>query len=294
MRRLHFIVNPAAGRGRSLKIWSKIEAYLKQHERFRAVPYTVAYDVQDEIPADDDTVLVAVGGDGTVHRVAQVSIAQNRPLAVIPAGTGNDFVRNVGIPTSLDAALLTAMSQPIRRLDVLQVNDGWTVNACGFGLDADVVHHVEQSPKVKRLGRLAYGIIMPKTLYHYRPFAMELVVDGQSFAFHHVSLVVLSNGRSIGGGMQITPHAVMNDGRCDICIVSDLTKFSLLRLFPSVYRGQHIRHPAVTFFQGQEVRIHFRNTARRSEFDGEVGRTYEEITATVQPGGLRVITPAEL
>ncbi len=294
MRRLHFIVNPTAGRGRSLETWSKIEAYLKQHERFCAVPYSVAYDAQQEIPEDEDTVLVAVGGDGTVHRVAQISIAQNRPLAVIPAGTGNDFVRNVGIPTPLDAALHTLISQPIRQLDVLQVNDRWTVNACGFGLDADVVHHIEQSSQMKRLGRLAYGLIMPKALYHYCPFAMELVVDGQSFAFHNVLLVVIANGRSFGGGMQITPQAVMNDGRCDICVVSNMTKFNLLKLFPSVYRGQHTRHPAVTFYQGQEVRIHFYDKARRGEFDGEMGRTYGDVTANVIPGGLRLITPAQL
>jgi diacylglycerol kinase (ATP) len=233
--------------------------------------------------------VVAVGGDGTVCEVANGVARTDTALAIVPTGTGNDSGRNLGIPGEPVAAARLALTGPIRTIDLgeIQTAQGSTyfVNVAGFGFDAEVTTRVNAFPKFVS-GTVPYVLGVLQTLGQFRSPRMRITL-GDRIVERRVFLVAVANGASYGGGMQIAPDAIPDDGLFDVCVVSDLRRLEVLRLMPKLYSGRHRSHPAVELFRCRE--LHAQSTVRvRCQADGEL---VGDLPASfkIHPGGLRCV-----
>lgn len=299
-----FVVNPVSGNGYGAKVWHKMEAIL----RTRNIDYTVHFTshkgeaaqlAQRLIDDHRPRVVVAVGGDGTVSEVAHGMYQASYPccLGYIPAGSGNDFARGHSLPLDpLEALELILSSSNTRLIDVLTIGDRLAVSTIGVGLDGQVAKATNESVYKKwlnriRMGKAAYIFALIQVLFTYRPCSAILTVDGNETRFSNVWLIAIANIRYYGGGMMICPDAQPDDGMANICVVSRVSRFELLRIFPLVYSGKHVAHHAVQFLRGQRIDVQadhplFVHT------DGESAMT-TPLHVEVQPKRLPIVTLPE-
>ncbi|MDA5109446.1 diacylglycerol/lipid kinase family protein [Brevibacillus thermoruber] len=269
---LGFIVNPVAGNGRGAVVWKRLETELKRRGAVYRVRMTSKEGEAKKLAAEllqkeEVTHIVAVGGDGTVSEVIN-GISESGiccPFGHVPAGSGNDFARGHNLPSDALQALeriLAAGKQ--KRIDLLRVNGQLAVNAVGAGFDGQVAKITNEAGYKRwlnrvRLGTLSYVISMLRVLVSYQPCRVMLTVDGKQEQLENVWLIAVANIPNYGGGMLICPGAVPDDGLAEVCVVSGVSRWALLRAFPLIYRGAHVRHPAVRFFRGRHIRIQAEN-----------------------------------
>jgi diacylglycerol kinase (ATP) len=225
--------------------------------------------------------VIAIGGDGTVHGILQEVVQSPTSLAIVPMGTGNDIARALGIRGVLEELI----SEPVR-VDVAHIaqSDTWFLSVLATGFDAQV------NARANRLGYARYIRAFLREFPSLRPFDYELVIDGQSRAGGAI-MVCLGNTSTYGGGMIICPEANIHDGTFAITWISPVGRLRLLRFFPKVFRGQHVRLPEVECLQGTHVEI--RGPRRQVFADGEpVGEI--PVTTRVVPGALFMHVASEL
>lgn len=293
MKKLHFHVNPQAGRGRAEAAW------LTVRRRLHGLGYSLDSEylsMSNALRSDfdfsalaKDTVLVAVGGDGSIHHTAAIALQHGLTLGIVPAGTGNDYASTLGLPQDPEAALERILYGTVCPVDVIKAADQVILNAGGFGLDASVVHFIEAHPWLKRRGSFGYSLALPLVLGGFRPFSVRVLGDDFEQSFAEVSLVALANGPSFGGGMKIVPAAQPYDGKIELCVVAKLSKPELLRVFPRIFKGTHVSHRSVHMFRGEGFRLEFRRTTNYGQYDGEPIAVPESLEVAVLPGGLRVL-----
>ena len=294
MRRFHFVVNPDAGRGKALDIWSAISTSLEDRAAIEGVPMAMTHSfVREPLPfLSPETILVSVGGDGSVHYAAKEAIRCGCGLAIIPGGTGNDMARNLGLPSDLDGLMDMLLKGTLHTIDVIRVNGDPVFNLAGYGIDAEVVHWIERHAWLKKVGRLGYGIVVPLVLAKHQRFQATLTTeDNVTTRFADVSILAVANGALFGGGMRIAPTACPSDGELDLVIATGLSKLGILRLFPQIYRGTHVSHPAVTYLRSRRFTIQFSHPLPAAEYDGEPYPCSIDAEVEVVPE-LRVLRPA--
>jgi len=238
--------------------------------------------------------LVVVGGDGMVHLGVNRVAETGTPLAIVPSGTGNDTARLLGIPhTNPDAAidlLLDALDRKPRVIDLgrarwVTAGGGtetrWFAGALSAGFDALVNERANRMRWPKGASR--YTLAMLSELVRLTPLRYELELDGQRITGEYL-LVCASNGVSIGGGMKVTPNARQDDGLFDVLLVTPFSRLGFLRIFPRVFRGEHLSDPHVTVLRGRRLHIDARVVGYA---DGErLARL--PMDAEIVPGALRV------
>jgi len=237
--------------------------------------------------AEKPDAVVSLGGDGTQHYVLNGITGSAIPLGIIPCGSGNDLAKGLGIPTQARAAAEVLCAANTRRIDLGRVGNRVFSCIAGAGFDSVVTRYANE--RVRRLrGSWAYGWSILRSLERYRPEPLEIVSDVQSFS-GEVIFAVVGNNVSYGGGIHLTPRARLDDGLLDVCIVPYLGKWELLRWVPSAYRGQHLKHPRIIYFQAPKVSLH---STSRLELFGD-GEFIQELPATIEivPGELDVIVP---
>jgi diacylglycerol kinase (ATP) len=246
-----------------------------------------AMELAASAPAD---VVIAVGGDGTVHEVANgiLKSGSQAALGVVPVGTGSDFARALRLPRDPLAAARALVTAERRRIDVGEVNGRCFLTISGVGFDGEVAQQVNTWPKIFG-GTLMYVLGILKNLVTYSPVDVEIVLDGQPQR-ERLFLIALGNTAWNAGGMWLVPAARPDDGIFDIVIAGPLTKFEALMVLPKVFSGRHLGHPKVRQARAREVRI-TSATPLAIQADGEsIGRL--PATYTVRPGALTVLAPA--
>jgi diacylglycerol kinase (ATP) len=291
LKRPLVIVNPAAGRGRAVRVWDRLQ---RLHARVDcAATERPGHARQLALAAAAHGIerVVALGGDGTVSEVADGLVGTRAALGIIAAGTGNDFSHALGLPTAADQAGQVALEGPTRWVDVGQVCIGARcsafVNIAGCGFDAEAVRRTSAATRLG--GRLPYLIGTLRTLATFKPRPTRFVLDGRPFDRRALGVAV-ANGSRYAGGMRIAPAARIDDGLFDICLISDITPLQLLVLLPRLYAGRHGGHRAVEFFRARELRVApLSADAVGCQADGEL---VGDIPATfsVQPRGLLCVT----
>lgn len=267
--RAKVIVNPVAGAKSTRRLWPKIDRLLKHVGLSFDAQFTEgqghAVELAREAAGDGYRYVVAVGGDGTVHEVAngimESSGARDTTLGVISTGTGGDFVRSIGVPRQYVPACSALMSRHRSRIDVGVVefmNKGqklrrFFVNAAGLGFDAAVAESTERLPKYFG-GTIPYVFGLVRTLAGYRNKNVVLRM-GDTIEKLRIVTIVVANGGYYGGGMHVAPDADLRDGRLDLMIVKDMGKIALLKAFPRVYQGTHVTHPSVSMSKLSEIVI---------------------------------------
>ena len=289
--RFTILVNPNAGRGKAR--WVLREALEVMRRKSIVADVQESRDAQHllalarQAAADKPDAVVSLGGDGTQHYVLNGIMGSEIPLAVIPCGSGNDLAKGLGIPLQARAAAEVLCAGSTRRLDLGRAGNAVFSCIAGAGFDSVVTRYANERVRWLK-GSLAYAWSILRSLKNYRPEPLAIVSDVQRYS-GEVIFAVVGNNVSYGGGIHLTPHAQLDDGLLDVCIVPYLGKWELLRWVPSAYRGLHLRHPRIIYFQARK--ISFRSTSRLELFgDGEF---LQELPATMEvvPRALSVIVP---
>jgi YegS/Rv2252/BmrU family lipid kinase len=290
LMKIGYIVNPVAGKKNAARHVPRIEQTTKDMGYEAAIYITDrpgdAVEKTAEAVREGCDVVVAVGGDGTVNEVVNGLDGISVVMGVIPAGSGNDFSRTLRIPQDFEGALDCILKGRTRTVDVGTVNGKRFVNVASIGFDTQVV--METNRIKKRIpGPLAYVLGVFKALTGYKAFDIELETK-DNIIRKRAALVAVANGMFYGGGMKIAPRAVVDDGLFDVCLVEDMRRLRILRLFPIIYSGRHLLRPEVKYFRTTRIRIECLGGYINS--DGEIiGPCPADMV--LQAGGLVVIVP---
>ncbi len=250
------LLNPAAGRGRGRRSLAAVAAAARRHGVVVEVPESPAEVVAVARRAADEGVerLLAGGGDGTWHQAARGLAGSDCALAPIALGTGNDLARELGFSLDPAVAIDQAMAAPVIRIDLGRAAGGIFCGIAGSGFDSECA---EYSQSVRRLrGPLVYIWSVLRVLARFVPLSATLDHDGGRFS-GDVMFISLANTRWFGGGMQIAPRADSADGLLDVVIVHRVSRARLLAVFPRVYRGSHLGHPAISTLRTSRARFGF-------------------------------------
>jgi diacylglycerol kinase (ATP) len=233
-----------------------------------------------------DTVVV-VGGDGALHDVLPAVVGQDLTLGLLPAGTGNDTARSLGIPVKDPAAATKVLlGGHTRAIDLAQTGpDQYVVTVVASGFDSKVTERGNRMTWPR--GDLRYDLAILAELREFEPLAYTLTLDGETIE-REAMLVAVGNGPSYGGGLRMCEGASMEDGLLDVVVINPLSKPKLLRVFPKLYRGTHVTIPEFERHLVREVTLSSPGIVAYG--DGErLGPL--PMTTTVRPGALRVLVP---
>ncbi|MDH7577405.1 MAG: diacylglycerol kinase family lipid kinase [Bacillota bacterium] len=288
------VVNPAAGRGRTARLWPEIARAMRSAGLHYRVVFTEApghgTELAREAALHEAGTVVAVGGDGTINEVVNGLAASGVPLALIPTGNGNDFCRALGIVEDPLMATLALCTGRYRCLDLGIAGDRYFLNICGIGFDAEVAHAVNNGLRWLS-GTPAYFAGIIRTLLSFKPVPLHLTLDGAELETKGL-LVAVANGPYYGAGIKIAPKARPDDGFFEVCIIGELSRFELLRTLPLAFRGQHETHPQVKFFRAREVTVSCPVRTLYIQGDGELlGAT--PASFRIVERGLKVLVPDE-
>lgn len=251
------VSNPFSGGGKGAKERNKVLGLLRAKGiKLQEITGSSAHDMEQQladIRLQDFQGCIAIGGDGLVNLVIQFLANSTLPLLVIPAGTGNDIARslNLDLKNPANNVELALMESP-RSLDLGKVNGRYFLQILSTGFDSLVN---ERANKIRWLkGRLKYNLAILEVLSTFKPKQYFFKVDGVEFSAKAM-LIAVANGKSYGGGMMISPSSKFDDGLLDLMILGPVSKIEFIRVFPSVYQGQHVNHPAVKFLSGRNIYI---------------------------------------
>ena len=288
-RRLQLVVNPAAGGGRASKLLPAVEAALRAAGHDLVVSPTTSLEHADEL-ADaaiaDDRVVVAMGGDGIVGRVAGRVAAGDGVLGVVPGGRGNDFCRGVGLPGQAVAACDVLTAGQERRIDIGYAGSVPFLCVASVGFDSDVQERVLTSRLP--LGPLIYLYGALATVARWQPATFTCRIDGEPLVVTGWSVAVANSG-VYGGGMRLAPDASVEDGRLDVVTTSATTRRRFLAALPKLYKGSHLDEPSVSVRTATSVDLAAERPFRVFA-DGDPVATLP-CTISVRPAALRVLLP---
>jgi diacylglycerol kinase (ATP) len=288
---VRFLVNPAAGRGTGKSHLDRVRVLASRYGAGLVVSRKVSDLAEQARRAAEDGVarLLVAGGDGTMHHAAQGLAGSECAMGVIPLGSGNDFAGTLGIPPDLEVAVERAVTGEVRRIDLARVGETYCIGYAGVGFDSEVTQFANEV-KVLR-GPLIYFYAVIHTLITFEPPRMKVVYDGGEFE-GKVMFTVVNNLPRFGGGMRIAPEARIDDGLLDLVIVREVPKSLLLSIFPKVYSGKHVGHPAVTIARTRRAEITI-DRAMTMYGGGEPLRPVaagEPVVVEVVPGALAVVS----
>lgn len=292
------ILNPSANRGNMAQHRTLIRSRLDQEQGAEYVETTRCGEAQERAmhAAKEGRPVIVVGGDGSVHEVANGILAAGRrvPLGIVPAGSGNDFAwHTLKLPRNPAAAAECAFTGQLVDVDAGMVNDKYFVNSFSIGLDADIAVAANWMRKIPLMSgsRLYYGTTIKQLLFGYQrcPW-LKFSLDGSEQVgeaqFRRYVLMAVTNGPTYGAGFCINPTATYNDGLFDICTINYTPLLRALQLLPVVQKGEHVGLPEVTFFRARSVHIESWSVVN-IQMDGETSRA-TSYDAKVLPGALWV------
>ncbi|NDA80043.1 MAG: YegS/Rv2252/BmrU family lipid kinase [Actinobacteria bacterium] len=259
------LANPTSGRGKGARVLGATLKYLdSQHSEYQVIAASSLDASLNELHAtslSDVRRILVIGGDGMMHHVINAmkrhpdsEHSSELPIGLVPAGTGNDFARALGLDLkdperNLDHFLARAP----HRVDLGQVNGRLFGAICSTGFDSIVNERANQMrwPEGKR----KYDLAMLQELPRFKARSYHIAIDDASFEVQAM-LIAVGNGSSYGGGMKVCPNADLTDGLLDVMILHPVPKGEFLRMFPKVYSGKHVHHPKVQIIRGKRIQIH--------------------------------------
>lgn len=288
---MHIIANPAARNGRGEKHLRLVTGALDEENITYTLsrtsnPGDAALIARKAADSGEDLVL-CVGGDGTVSEVAAGLAGSATALGIIPAGTGDDFARYLGIPQNPLEALDIAASGVMRTVDAASANDRVFINVAGSGFDVAVLR------QTLRYKKFFYGIIpyilgVLSAVFGYGQMRLTVSRGGETISQKSLLLSV-ANGRYMGGGMCVAPTADADDGLFDVIYVDELARWKIPFLLAAFIKGKHMNWPVVHHFRCDEFTVTASDASL--QLDGEI---FEEQTVRykILPGAVKVMVPA--
>lgn len=236
----------------------------------------------------EDALVIAAGGDGTVHEVAAACAGTGRTMGVLPLGSGNDYVKALGVGTRLRRALEVLDAGKVRVVDAGEVNGIRFNNGLGIGFDAEVAAGVAEAPRylggfggyLWSVGRLLWG-------FGCHEAALEL--DGERVEARTI-LVAAALGTTYGARFRLAPDARLDDGLFDVVWSDEVNRAEVLRLIPAALNGTLLRSPKVHLVRAREIEVELAEEVP-AHVDGEMLAPTRTFRARVLPGALRVVAP---
>ncbi|MFH8883102.1 diacylglycerol kinase [Streptomyces californicus] len=287
-------VNPTAGRGRGAHAAQPAASALR--DAGFSVRTVLGEDADDALRRAREAVaagtgaLIAVGGDGLMSLALQAVAGTATPLGIVAVGTGNDFARALGLPVRDPAAAGRLAARALkegglREIDLGRVGERWFGTVLASGFDSRVNDRGNRMRFVG--GRFTYDLAILAELAAFRPIPYRLRLDRGEPVETEATLIAVGNGTMYGGGMRICAGAEMDDGLFDVTVVGPCTRATLLKVFPRVYRGTHLDHPAVTVHRVSSIELAAAGITAYA--DGELVGPLP-LTAACVPGAVRVLT----
>lgn len=298
------ILNPVASNGAGARVRLRVEAALRRLGVEFELSVTKcprhATELAARAAAQGSGAILAVGGDGTVHEVANGLLAcgvSPPPVAVVPVGTGNDFYRMVSLPQDVERATAVLTQGTPRNFDVGRVSwEGgarYFVNLLGIGIDAEVLRQRQRFLRLPGLAQYLAALLVALT--RFRPVGLRVRLEDGELIESPAMLATVTVGPSLGGGFLIAPGAAPDDGQLDLCFIERLTRREIAQYLPKIVRGRHgglprvhlrrLRAATMESLTGQPIAF---------EMDGELtsGPT-DRLEVELVPGCLPVLVPAQ-
>jgi diacylglycerol kinase (ATP) len=286
-RDIALLTNPTAGKGRGGKARAAVL------ERLRGAGLSVrdlsgqdadeALDLARAAVQDGVEALVVLGGDGMVHLGVQAVAETGTPLGIIPAGTGNDVARYFDLPRKDPVAAAEAVIRgTTRKVDLAKSGSKYFATVLCAGFDALVNERANRMTWPK--GQMRYNIATLSELRVFRPLHYTLDLDGKELSIEAM-MVSVGNGPSFGGGLRITEGALLDDGMLDVVIIKPMSRRSLVRTYPKLFKGTHTSHPQYEHHLVRSVTIAAAGITTYAD-----GERFGELPLTVEcaPGALVV------
>ena len=278
-----FLVNPASGNGATGKRWPQqrqraAELGLHGEEVLSEFPGHLA----EAAAAAPESLLVVIGGDGTVNEIVNGIAGTDAEIAVLPNGTGQDFARTHGIPSDLDDAVRTVLEGATRTIDLGRVEfskvecegseSRFFANVGSAGMSGSVARRANSMTK-RFGGRATFFYALTREFLAWQNTRVELELDDGVRREGPMHDVIVANGRFHGGGMKLAPEARQDDGAFDVVTIGDVNKLDFLTTAPKLYSGRYLSHPKVELLRSSSVAIDA-ETPLPLEVDGEpIGTT---------------------
>lgn len=236
----------------------------------------------------EDALVVAAGGDGTVREVASVCSETSRVLGILPLGSGNDYVKALGIGTKLEPALAVLANGKVRVVDAGEVNGERFCNGLGIGFDAQVAEGVATAPGyLGGFGRYMWSV--GRLLWGFECHDAVLRLDGEVVESRTI-LVAVALGTTYGARFRLAPKARLDDGLFDVVWSEEVNRTEILRLIPRAFGNSLLEHPKIHTARASEVTVELAEEVP-AHVDGEILRPTRDFHAKILPGALRVVAP---
>lgn len=289
IRQVDVLVNPQSGHGRSAAVADEAVPLLEQaglSVRVRTGRDAAETEELARAATQEADALVAAGGDGMIHLAANALAGTDIPLGILPAGTGNDAARHLGIDRKhVTAAVNTVIAGQTKRVDLAEAFGRYVLTAIASGFDSAVNERANRMRWPR--GQLRYNVATVAELVDFDPLRFTVEIDGESRELDAM-LIAIGNGPSFGGGLRICEGAENDDGLLDVAIIHPVSKAELVRAYPRLFTGTLPEHPAYEKVRARRVSLASHNVTAYGD-----GERLGELPMTVQvhPGALRVFVP---
>lgn len=244
--------------------------YTKKHHDFEQIIHDVMKDKDYEVVyrnslrdsqkyienCRDKARFYIVGGDGTIHGLIQKLVYTNHEVVILPLGTGNDFCRTLTPIKNPEILLKKSLTLPAKKIDAIQLNDTYYINAACFGLDSVIANHVHDTPYIPFVPESkSYIVSILQNTFQYQNHYVKIYTDERLLYRGEMILCTINNAQYYGGGFQIIPHADISDGYMDICVVDAIPKWKIPYMVERLVRHKLDGRKDVHYFRVKNVQI---------------------------------------
>ena len=284
-RKIVIIINPVAGRGQTIKLLPIIK---DRFDKMSGIDYVVQVskykgnisEIVKDYLKNGYQEFIGVGGDGTLSEIINGINYENKDkirVGIIPSGTGNDFVRSLNRNSEIHAILDRVDLEDTLPIDIGKVNDFYFINVCSFGIDGPIVEDTEKLKKIIP-GPTAYLLSTLKAGLFFKANNVVLKIDDLEIN-KPLLLIAIGNGKFIGGGMNVCPDAIPNDGDFDICTVNSVSKTVFAKEISKIYKGRLKEVKEVNYYKGKNIIISDEKNQYHINADGTlIGKTPARIS----------------
>lgn len=265
-----FIINPIAGKGKGKMVAQEIISFfeskpfvirlmLSEYEGHTQSLIQQAIDLKPQL-------IVACGGDGTIHEVAQALVHTSIQLGIIPIGSGNGLARNLNIPLKTKDALHVLIHPKNFKMDVGELNEHYFFSNCGIGIDAFVI---QQYQKAKVRNFIGYFKSVYHSLFKYQPIPCKITIDGKKLEEKPYFFLLCANSNIAGYDISFTPEADLNDGKLDLLGVEPLNFLEFIAFSLCVWARNPTKMRKAKIYQFAEAKIVTPQESILAQLDGE-------------------------
>ena len=290
-KRILFIVNPISGHRDKRRFGEEVAAVLDGEEIAYEIVFTEraghATELAEVAVKEGYDIVAAVGGDGTLNEVARGLLHSDTAMAVIPCGSGNGLARCLHLPLKTSDALRLLKEAKVERIDTATVNGELFLSVAGIGLDAQTADDFARDP---RRGFIPYAHYASSNYFHLKPETVKITFDGRKTLTCSPMLVTFANSNQYGYNAVIAPHASLQDGLLDTCIVSRPSPLDIPFMVSMLMHGHLDKSSHLTEFQSSHITVE-RSSAGVVNIDGEPVIMEAKLNIRITPQNLRILVP---